>query len=80
MGGDMGGEGARSSQRDARAPGGHPTAFCPVHQPLPALQNPLAVPHLRLGPGSAAWTLTVLLSMGCSSGASYASALKFPIP
>uniref|UniRef100_A0AC11EGR2 Adenosine A2b receptor n=1 Tax=Ovis aries TaxID=9940 RepID=A0AC11EGR2_SHEEP len=63
---------------DARAPGGHPRSLLPSASTPACSPESLAVPHLRLGPGSAAWTLTVLPSWGCSSGASYASALNSP--
>lgn len=51
-------------------------------QPSPSASTPacspesLAVPRLRPGPGSAACTLTVMTSWGCSSGASRASVLN----
>ena len=43
MGGDMGG-GERSPHEMPGLLGVVPAAFCPVHQPLPALQNPWPSP------------------------------------
>ena len=43
MGGDMGG-GERSPHEMLGLLGVLPAAFCPVHQPLPALQNPWPSP------------------------------------